>query len=245
MKRKTHGSLRQENAGCRTWRSITHATILLAAHVRAARHSNLRRDLLEADHARELANLALLVFAKPHQQRHRRPDQLLHFGAVGVDVDLAARHVLAAAQLRAHHVAQRGFDRRPIFGLVGGEPQPALEAGNLAVVEQTAVARRRRRRRQLLRLVVEACRARDAARPRPISVRGGRRRLGAGCGSGIGGVAAITGLAGRSSSAGPGRPTPARRPASGLPLVSAVWTSSRLVLAARLDVCGSAGDRRS
>ena len=47
---------------------------------------DLRGDLFEADHAREFADFALLVFAQPHQQRHRRPDQLLHFGAVGVDV---------------------------------------------------------------------------------------------------------------------------------------------------------------
>src|SRR6185503_13420875 len=52
--------------------------------------SNLRRDLLKADHAREVANLALLVLAKPHQERHRGIDQFLNFGAVGIDVDLAA-----------------------------------------------------------------------------------------------------------------------------------------------------------
>ena len=51
--------------------------------------------------------LALLVFAEPHQERHRRPDQLLNFRAVGVDVHLAGDGAPGAAQLRAHHVAER------------------------------------------------------------------------------------------------------------------------------------------
>ena len=102
---------------------------------------DLRRDLFEPDHARELAHFALLVFAKPHQERHRRPDQLLNFRAVGVDVHLAGRRVPGAAQLRAHHVAQCRFDRGPIFDLVVGQSQPALETVDLAVVEQSGLGR--------------------------------------------------------------------------------------------------------
>src|SRR5215207_9149946 len=49
--------------------------------------------------ARKLADLALLVLAKPHQERHRRPDQLLHLRAVDIDVQLAAGHMLRAAKV--------------------------------------------------------------------------------------------------------------------------------------------------
>ena len=149
-----------------------------------------------ADHAGELADFALLVVAKPHQQRHRRVDQFLHFGAAGVDVDLAAETCLVRAT-GSHHVAKRGFDRGPIFGLVRGEPQPALEAGNLAVIEQSARRGRGGRRRSCLGLSWGL-----SARRRRCSL--GLAALasatGAGSAAGIEGVAAIAGLAGRSIS---------------------------------------------
>ena len=171
-----------------------------ARFLRGRPRQDLRRDLLEPDHARELADFAFLVFAKPHQERHRRPDQFLHFGAVGVDVHLAADDMLRAAQLCAHDVAKRGLDRGPIFDLIRGEPQPALETGNLTVVEQPSsagVAGGGGGSGFGLSYAAMAA-------PEPQSwfrrLRFGRFASAAGAGSvtGIEGVAAITGSAGRS-----------------------------------------------
>jgi hypothetical protein len=79
---------------------------------------NLRGHLIEPDHARKPAYLTLLVAAKPHQKWHRRPDQFPHHRAIDIDVQLGARAMLGAAQLRAHDFAKRGFDCRPIFNLI-------------------------------------------------------------------------------------------------------------------------------
>src|SRR5689334_16471017 len=85
---------------------------------------NLRGHLIEPDHARKPAYLTLLVAAKPHQKRHRRPDQFPHHRAIDIDVQLGARGMLGAAQLRAYDFAKRGFDGRPIFNLIRREAQP-------------------------------------------------------------------------------------------------------------------------
>ena len=92
---------------------------------------------------------------------------------------LPATACRGAAQLRAHHVAERGFDRGPILDLIRGEPQPALETVDLAVVEQPSLSRRGRRR----------CAAATASAFRAAAARARRTRTSvrlAGAGAGLG-----------------------------------------------------------
>jgi len=99
---------------------------------------DLRGHLLQPDDAGERADFLLLILTQLKQQRHRRRFQLLDFLGIGIDRYAGRFRVgLAGCVNFAGDGAQRGFHRRPVGFLRGGQFEAILDAGNLNVAEQS------------------------------------------------------------------------------------------------------------
>ena len=71
------------------WRRTCRSDPRNSAHSRCV--LNPRGDGFQPDDPRQLPDLALLLLAEPHDERHRGGDELLDFGAVDVDLRHAVR----------------------------------------------------------------------------------------------------------------------------------------------------------